>query len=59
MRRGQARAEQGAQIDEALRAMFQSLNDRPIPDRILSLIDQLDDGEVAPVKRPQLRIVHA
>jgi hypothetical protein len=30
-----------------LKQMFRSLSARPVPDRIRSVVDQLDDGEVS------------
>lgn len=32
-------------VTQRLRDMFQALENRPIPDRLMSIIDQLDDGE--------------
>jgi len=32
-------------IDEALRAMYRAVEARPVPDRLKSVIDQLDAGE--------------
>jgi hypothetical protein len=35
-----------ADIDEALRGLFSVLQNQPLPSRLLSLIDQLDEGDV-------------
>jgi hypothetical protein len=34
-----------AKIDAALREMFEALSAQPVPSRLLSVIDQLDDEE--------------
>lgn len=34
-----------AAVTSKLRAMFKTLESRPVPDTIRSLVDQLDDGE--------------
>jgi hypothetical protein len=34
-----------AQLDAALREMFEALAAQPVPNRLLSVIDQLDDEE--------------
>lgn len=41
---------QAAAIDKAVKAMFQAVERQPIPSRLRSVVDQLDDGE-APVRR--------
>ncbi|HEY9217191.1 MAG TPA: NepR family anti-sigma factor [Phenylobacterium sp.] len=41
-------------VSAQLREMFQALEMRPIPDRLMSIIDQLDDGRDAP---PRARLV--
>lgn len=40
-------------VDQRLRAMFAALESRPIPDRLLSIVDQMDDGadQAAPRRR--------
>ena len=42
-----------ASVDSAVREMFDALIRRPIPSRLLSLIDQLDEtsSEAAPPRR--------
>lgn len=40
--------EQEVDVDLTLRQMFQSLEDRPVPGAILSVVDQLDQGEPEP-----------
>ena len=37
-------------LDGGLRQMFRALEQRPLPDRLSSVIDQLDDAEEAPPK---------
>ena len=32
-------------VDQALRDMFRSISRQPLPDRLRSIVDQLDDGE--------------
>jgi hypothetical protein len=44
MARGKGR-EKSSAVGDALRAMFKSLENRPTPDRLRSVIDQLDEGE--------------
>lgn len=34
-----------AELDAALREMFETLATQPVPSRLLSIIDQLDDDE--------------
>lgn len=44
-----------AVLDAALVGMFKALESRALPDRILSVVDQLDEGEPpVPVKTRQL-----
>jgi hypothetical protein len=43
-----------ARIDEAVREMFAALSDRPVPGRLLSVLDQLEDEE-APAPRKTRR----
>jgi hypothetical protein len=38
-------------LDKAMRGMFKRLEDRPLPDRLTSVVDQLDDAAPAPRKR--------
>lgn len=40
-------------LGKALNAMFRMLQNRPVPDRIRSVVDQLDEGPDA--TRPQKR----
>jgi hypothetical protein len=37
-----------ATIDRALKGLFKALESRPTPDRLRSVVDQLDEGESAP-----------
>jgi hypothetical protein len=39
-----------ARIDEAVREMFAALSERPVPGRLLSVLDQLEEEE-APAPR--------
>jgi hypothetical protein len=34
-------------LDGGLRGMFRALEQRPLPDRLTSVVDQLDEGEAA------------
>jgi hypothetical protein len=38
-------------LGRALRAMFRRLEDRPVPERLKSVVDQLETPEPAPRKR--------
>jgi hypothetical protein len=38
-------------IDKALRGMFGKLKNRPIPDRLMSIVDQLDAADPPPLKK--------
>jgi len=42
-----------AGLDNDLKGMFRALAARPLPDRLLSVVDQLDEGEPksAPAKK--------
>lgn len=40
-----------AALASDLKAMFKTLEARPVPGTILSVVDQLDDGEVKPEPR--------
>ena len=46
----------GAALDAALRGMFKGLEDRGVPEHVLRVVDQLDEGEAgakpAPGPRP-------
>lgn len=35
-----------AALDAALKGMFKALENRALPDRVRSVVDQLDEGEV-------------
>lgn len=37
-----------AELDAALRAMLDAISARPIPGRVLSVVDQLDEGDAEP-----------
>ncbi|MET0295174.1 MAG: NepR family anti-sigma factor [Phenylobacterium sp.] len=41
-------------VSRQLRQMFQALENRPIPDRLMSIIDQLDDSDVEPAQPARL-----
>lgn len=41
---------QAAAIDKAVKALFQTVERQPIPSRLRSVVDQLDEGE-EPVRR--------
>jgi hypothetical protein len=41
-------AEKKAALASDLQAMFQTLEARPVPDAIRSVVDQLDDGQAQP-----------
>lgn len=38
-------------LNKALRGMFKRLEDRPAPDRLTSVVDQLEEAETPPRKR--------
>lgn len=38
-------------LGKALRGMFGKLQARPVPDRLMSIVDQLDAAEPAPLKK--------
>ena len=38
-------------LAEGLRGMFRALEKRPTPDRLMSVVDQLEDGEGAPDRK--------
>lgn len=40
--------EKAAALDKALRGMFRALETRPLPDRLRSVVDQLDEGQPKP-----------
>lgn len=43
-------------LDKGLRRMFRTLQARPTPDRLRSVVDQLDEGEEPPVKKRTGRV---
>jgi hypothetical protein len=47
MQRNRDRAETVARLDADLRRMFRALAQRPLPDAIASVVDQLDEGPAA------------
>lgn len=48
--------EKVAALDEGLKSMFRALQDRPLPDRLRSVVDQLDEGVAgAPADAPGAR----
>lgn len=36
--------EKAAALEKGLKGMFRALEDRPLPDRLRSVVDQLDEG---------------
>lgn len=40
-----------AALDKGLRDMFRALETRPVPDRVRSITDQLDEPEIEPLKK--------
>lgn len=40
--------EKVAALDKALKGMFRALETRPLPDRLRSVVDQLDEGQPGP-----------
>jgi hypothetical protein len=38
-------------LDKVLKGMFKTLQSRPVPDRLRSVVDQLDEGEAAELKK--------
>lgn len=38
-------------LDKALRGLFGKLQARPLPDRMMSIVDQLDAADQAPLKK--------
>ena len=38
-------------LEKALKGMFRALQNRPVPDRLRSVVDQLDEGEPAAAKK--------
>lgn len=44
-----------AAVDQDLKAMFRTLETRPVPDNIRSVVDQLDEGEATPAPRTRKR----
>ena len=38
-------------LDKDLKGMFRALEDRPLPDRVRSVVDQMDEGEAASAKK--------
>lgn len=38
-------------LDKALRGLFGKLQARPLPDRMISIVDQLDAADQAPLKK--------
>ncbi|HEY8004993.1 MAG TPA: hypothetical protein VIE16_12235 [Phenylobacterium sp.] len=45
-------APRGAALDKGLEAMFRALQQRPTPDHIRSVVDQLDAGDGDAAQRP-------
>jgi hypothetical protein len=47
--------EEHKRLDEMLRGVFRTLERRPIPSHLRSVVDQLDDGRAAEVRRARRR----
>ena len=43
----ETKRETASALDKALQGMFRALQSRPLPDRLRSVVDQLDEGEAA------------
>jgi hypothetical protein len=41
----------GKALGDSLRGMFRALEQRPLPDRLRSVVDQLDEGEASPQRK--------
>ena len=50
-----AEREKASVLQAALKALFRSLQNRPVPDRIRSVVDQLDEGPDAARKKQSRR----
>jgi hypothetical protein len=50
-RKTAADGEKVSALNKALRGMFKTLQARPVPDRLNSVVDQLDDGETGKLKK--------
>lgn len=44
-----------AALDAALKGMFKALENRVVPDRVRSVVDQLDEGAPSKVEREKKR----
>ena len=42
-------------LEQALKGMFRALQNRPVPDRLRSVVDQLDEGDAAPTDKKRKR----
>jgi hypothetical protein len=51
---GKADREKHVTLEKGLKRMFRSLEDRPLPDRLRSVVDQLDEGD-QPQAQKQVR----
>lgn len=51
MARKTADRDLAAALDKGLRDMFRSMENRPVPDRVRSIVDQLDEPEIEPLKK--------
>lgn len=49
-RKSQTEKRKSQALDSGLRVMFRALEQRPLPDRLNSLVDQLDEAETTPRK---------
>jgi hypothetical protein len=49
-RKSQTEKRRSQALDSGLRVMFRALEQRPLPDRLNALVDQLDEAEAAPRK---------
>jgi hypothetical protein len=50
-RKTAADGQKASALSRTLRGMFKSLEARPVPDRLRSVVDQLDDGAAGKLKK--------
>jgi len=51
VRKTPAEAGKAQALGRGLRAMFRALEQRALPDRLRSVVDQLDEGDAAPPRK--------
>jgi len=54
VRKSPAEARKAQALDKGLRSMFRALEQRALPDKLRSVVDQLDEGEAAPPRKRSL-----